>query len=234
MAMEKLVYVLWCPSGASADDFSTELRSAATGWSGLGARRVVVNVVDRFVEPAMSARLTHLEPSPMAVVSFWLDACDDRGPIEAELARRTARFAGYLVVESVPLVNTTRKAGPGERTRGINMIALIERPERIPYERWIEHWHGHHKRVALETQCTYAYVRNVVVRPLTADAPPWAGIVEEGFPAEAVTNPMLWYRAEGSPETLEKNLGRMIESVQAFLDIDKVESHPMSEYRISE
>jgi hypothetical protein len=26
----------------------------------------------------------------------------------------------------------------------------------------------------------------------------------------------------------------MIESVQAFLDIDRVESHPMSEYRISE
>jgi hypothetical protein len=114
------------------------------------------------------------------------------------------------------------------------MIALIARPERISYDRWIEHWHGHHKRVALETQCTYAYVRNVVVRALTVDAPAWAGIVEEGFPAEAVTNPMLWYRAEGSPETMERNLGRMIESVQVFLDIDKVESHPMSEYLISE
>lgn len=232
--MEKLVYVLWRPSGSSADDFSRELRSAAAGWSRLGARRVAVNVVDRFVEPSMSARITHLDPPPAAVASFWLDACDDRGPIEAELARHTARLAGYLVVESVPLVNTTHTAGPGERTPGINMIALIERPERIAYDRWIEHWHGHHKRVALETQCTYAYVRNVVVRPLTAGAPPWAGIVEEGFPAEAVTNPMLWYRAEGSQQTLEKNLGRMIESVQAFLDIDKVESHPMSEYQISE
>jgi len=232
--MEKLVYVLWCPSGVSADDFSRELRSAAAEWSRLGARRVAVNVGDHFVEPAMAARLTRLDPPPAALVSFWLDACDDRGPIEADLARRTARLAGYLVVESVPLVNTTHIAAAGERTPGINMIALIERPERISYDRWIEHWHGHHKRVALETQCTYAYVRNVVVRPLTADAPPWAGIVEEGFPAEAVTNPMLWYRAEGSPETLEKNLGRMIESVQAFLDIDKVESHPMSEYKISE
>ena len=232
--MEKLVYVLWRPSGSSADDFSRELRSAAAGWSRLGARRVAVNVVDRFVEPSMSARLTHFDPPPAAVASFWLDACDDRGPIEGELARHTARLAGYLVVESVPLVNTTHTAGPGERTPGINMIALIERPERIAYDRWIEHWHGRHKRVALETQCTYAYVRNVVVRPLTAGAPPWAGIVEEGFPAEAVTNPMLWYRAEGSRQTLEKNLGRMIESVQAFLDIDKVESHPMSEYKISE
>lgn len=232
--MEKLVYVLWAPSNAGTDDFSRDLRAAAAAWSRLGARRVAVNVVDRFVEPAMSVRLTHLDPPPAAVVSFWLDACDERGPIEAELARRTVRLAGYLVVESVPLVNTTRLAAAGERTPGINMIALIERPERISYDRWIEHWHGHHKRVALETQCTYAYVRNVVVRALTADAPPWAGIVEEGFPAEAVTNPMLWYRAEGSEEVLQKNFGRMIESVQAFLDVDKVESHPMSEYLISE
>jgi hypothetical protein len=232
--MEKLVYVLWRPATVSADDFSRDLRGSAAGWSRLGARQVAVNVVDRFVEPALSVRLTHFDPPPAAVVSFWMDACDDRGPIEAELTRRTGRLAGYLVVESVPLVNTTRRAGPGERTPGINMIALIERPERIPYDRWIEHWHGHHKRVALETQCTYAYVRNVVVRPLTAGAPPWVGIVEEGFPAEAVTDPMLWYRAEGSQETLQKNMGRMIESVQAFLDIDRVESHPMSEYRISE
>jgi hypothetical protein len=226
--------VLWTPAGTGVEDFARKLRTAAAGWSRLGARRTFVNVVDRFVEPALTVRLTHLDPPPSAVVSFWMDACDDRGPIEEELARRTERLAGYLVVESVPLVNTRRIADLGERTPGTNMIALIERPERIPYDRWIAHWHGPHKRVALETQCTYAYVRNVVVRPLTVGAPPWAGIVEEGFPPEAVTDPMLWYRAEGSPETLQRNLGRMIESVQAFLDIDKVESHPMSEYRISE
>jgi len=232
--MEKLVYVLWRRSGSAAADFSQDLRAAAGRWSRFGARRVSINAVDEFVEPALSARLTHLDPPPSAVACFWMDACDDRGPVERELEECAARLAGYLVVESVPLVNTTRISALGERTPGINMIALIERPERIPYDRWIEHWHGHHKRVALETQCTYAYVRNVVVRPLTPAAPPWAGIVEEGFPAEAVTNPMIWYRAEGSEETLQRNMGRMIESVQAFLDIDRVESHPMSEYRISE
>lgn len=232
--MEKLVYVLWRPLRSTADDFSRVLRAAATRWPGLGASRISINTVDHFVEPALSARLTHLDPPPSAVACFWMDACDDRGPIEKELKEIADRLAGYLVVESVPLVNTTHTAGLGERTPGTNMIALIERPERIPYDRWIEHWHGHHKRVALETQCTYAYVRNVVVRPLTPGAPPWAGIVEEGFPSEAVTNPMIWYRAEGSEETLQRNMGRMIESVQAFLEIERVESHPMSEYRISE
>ena len=62
------------------------------------------------------------------------------------------------------------------------------------------------------------------------DAPGWSGIVEEGFPTEAITDPMLWYRAEGSKEKMRENLGRMLASVRSFLDIDRVESLPMSEY----
>jgi len=71
-----------------------------------------------------------------------------------------------------------------------------------------------------------------VVRALTPDAPPWRGIVEEGFPVEAVTNPMLWYKAGGDPHKMREHLARMIASVRAFLDIERVESHPLSEYRI--
>jgi hypothetical protein len=233
--MEKLVYIAWNRGSVAIDAFAEILREkAAPALIAGGATRISVNVVDRHVEAALSARLTHFDPPPAAVVTFWLDACDDREPFERALADATDRLAGYLVVESVPLVNRTHTAPLGERTPGTNMIALIERPERMPYEAWISHWHGHHKRVALETQCTYAYVRNVVVRPLTDAAPPWAGIVEEGFPSAAVTDPMLWYCADGSAERMQKNLSRMIESVQAFLDIDRVESHPMSEYRISD
>ena len=54
--------------------------------------------------------------------------------------------------------------------------------------------------------------------------------IMEGFPTEAVTDPMLWYAAGGSQEKLQANLGRMVESCKRFLDLDRVESHPMSEY----
>jgi hypothetical protein len=179
-------------------------------------------------------RLTRFESPPSGTVSFWLDLADAREPYEQALAAVTERIAGYLVVESVPLHNTTHTAPLGERVPGTNMVALIERPERLSYEEWLAHWHGHHKRVALATQCTYLYIRNVVVRALTPDAPAWAGIVEEGFPTAAVVDPMLWYCADGSKDKLEKNFGAMMESVAAFLDVDRVESHPMSEYRIKE
>ena len=225
---------MWKRESLAADAFADALRTrVAAALLEAGAQRLAVNVVDRDVESSLRVRITRFDPPPAAVVTFWLDACDDREPCERALAAISSRMAGYLVVESVPLVNRTHTAALGQRTPGTNMIALIERPERMSYEAWIAHWHGHHKRVALETQCTYAYVRNVVVRALTKDAPPWAGIVEEGFPSAAVTDPMLWYRADGSAEKMQANLTRMIESVQVFLDIARVESHPMSEYRIT-
>lgn len=231
--MEKLVYVLWKRPDLTPNGFKTKLLGdVADRFRQLGARDVSINVADELVEPAQKARLTTLDPTVDGVIGFWVDLADDRGPFEEALATATARLAGYLVVESVPLINRTHTAARGERTPGINMIALIEKPDHLTYDEWLEHWHGHHKKVALETQCVYAYVRNVVVRALTKNAPPWLGIVEEGFPAEAVTDPMRWYCADGSKDKFDENFGRMMESVGAFLDVKRVESHPMSEYRL--
>ncbi len=233
--MEKLVYVVWKPPAAASEAFASGLRErVAPQLSARGARGLTLHLVDADVTPVLRARITHLEPPIAGLVSFWLDAADERTPLERVLADATARLAGYLVVESVPLRNTQQRAPLGQRTPGTIMVALIERPERMPYEAWIAHWHGPHREVALETQCTFVYVRNVVVRALTPGAPPWAGIVEEGFPTEAVTDPMRWYKAEGSPETLQRNVKRMVDSCRAFLDLERVESHPMSEYRIGE
>lgn len=229
--MEKIVYILWRPAGLSPAAFRESLLGeTATAVRAAGARRLAVNVSDEDVAYALERRLAYVAPPIAGVVSFWLDLADARGPAEAALARVTERLAGYLVVESVPIVNTTHVAAPGARTPGTNLIACITPRAGMAYEDFIRHWHGHHCRVAIETQCTYAYVRNEIVRPLTSGAPAWAAIVEEGFPAEAVTDPMRWYRAEGSLERCKENMRRMLESCQAFLALDRIESHPMSEY----
>lgn len=233
--MEKVVSVVWKPPAASDAAFASELRErVAPRLAALGARGLTLHLVDEHVKDAQRARLTKLAPPISGLVSYWLDVADDRAPLERLIADASSRLAAYLVVESVPLRNTTRRVAAGERTPGIIMTALLERPERLCFDAWIAHWHGPHREVALETQCTFSYVRNVVVRALTPGAPAWAGIVEEGFPAEAVTDPMRWYKAEGSPETLKRNVKRMVESCQAFLDLDRVESHPLSEYRCEE
>jgi hypothetical protein len=233
--MDKLVYVLWKqPSLSDRHFLAALLGDVARRLLGIGARGLQMNVVDDFVAPAARVRMTRFDPPIAGTVALWLDAAADRRPYEQALEIVSARLAGYLVDESVPIVNTAHRAALGARTPGINMVACIERPARLTQAAWIAHWHGHHAKVAIETQCTFSYVRNVVVRSVTADAPPWAAIVEEGFPAEAVTDPMLFYRSEGSEETMRRNMARMMESVQAFLDVDRVESHPMSEYRLRE
>jgi hypothetical protein len=232
---EKLIYVLWKRPRLSSGDFaSLILADVAPRLLDLGARGLSVNLADGFVAPAAHVRITRFDPTIAGTVSLWLDATGDLEPYERALGVASARIAGYLVAESTPIVNTTQRAPLGERTPGINMVACIERPTRLTWEAWIAHWLGHHAKVAIETQCTFSYVRNVVVRPVTEQAPPWAGIVEEGFPADAVADPMRWYRGEGSEETMRRNMARMRASVQAFLDAARVESHPMSEYRLKE
>ena len=85
--------------------------------------------------------------------------------------------------------------------------------------------------VAIDVQSTFSYVRNEVVRPLTSDAPAWGGIVEEGFPLEALSDRRVFYDAVDDEEKFRRNLEAMIESCAAFLSMERVDSHPMSEYR---
>jgi len=221
--IEKLVYVLLGARRLDAAELAHELARA-------GARGIRLNLADAHVAGKQASRIARVEPPLGAVASFWVDDVDRRAPFEDALAPRAERLAGYSVLESVALANTTRRAPPGERTPGINVIACIAAAPGMSRAQFLEHWLERHRTVALELQATYAYVRNVVVRPLTANAPAWDGIVEEGFPAEAVGNPMLWYSAGGSPELLKERLGQMIASCREFLDLARIEQHPLSEY----
>jgi len=228
--MEKLVYLLYeSDDTPGADLRDALLRKSVPALRAAGATRAVVNVNDEDVAAGGRVWIRKSDPPIRAMVSFWLENADDRAPCEAELSERAAGLAGYLVAESVPLVNASQVASRGERTPGVNMVTCINRPAHLPYEEFIDLWHDEHKAVALETQSTFAYVRNVVVRPLTVDAPRFDGIVEEGFPIGALTDPHVWYAAD-SDATYRANLARMIESCQRFLDFEPLESNPMSEY----
>ena len=75
------------------------------------------------------------------------------------------------------------------------------------------------------------YVRNAVFRPLTADAPPLQGIVEEAWPSlEHVTDPMLFYCADGDPDRMEAHVTQMLEEITAFTDLSTLRSVTMSEW----
>ena len=49
---------------------------------------------------------------------------------------------------------------------------------------------------------------------------------------EALTDPRVWYAAEGDEKRLRAHRTRMIESCRRFLDFESLESTPMSHYRL--
>lgn len=229
--MEKLAYVLWKPEAQASDAFAKRLLGpTADALERLGAQRLRISVADGHVAEGTGICVGRMDPPKAALVSFWLEAAQDAAPLQAELARASGRLAGYLVVESRPIVHERPDAPRGERTSGFNSVSCIEPKDGLPYDEFLRHWYDVHRQVAIETQSTFGYVRNEIVRALSDDAPPWAAIVEEAFPIGALTDPAVFYDALDSEERLNENRRRMIESCMAFLALDRVESHPMSEY----
>jgi hypothetical protein len=238
--MEKLMYVLWGDGDAAAGDALRERLTATTAPAlfASGARALTVDVHDTDAAAAPPPVPTPEDEEPMAaVVSVWIDAYDRRAPFEKALAGLGRRFAGYLVVESVyDDYGTTEHSGPrnwadGERSPGVLTVALIHRPDGLGYAEWIERWHGTQSPVSAELQPRTRYVRNEVVRAVTADAPEVHGIVEEAWPsAEHVADPMLFFNAGGDPDVMGRNLQRMMDSVNACLDLNRFRTATMSEY----
>jgi len=169
-------------------------------------------------------------------VNVWVKDVDHRFALEDILRQNGFEIAGYRVDEQIyPEYGGNRHAGPrtwpdGERSPGVLAVTLLERPTRLSYEEWVRRWHGRQSPVSEAMQPRTRYVRNVVLRPLTAGAPPFEGIVEEDWPSfEHVSNPYLFYGAR-TPFELARNMGRMLASVTSFLDLFRIRTVTMSEY----
>jgi hypothetical protein len=190
-----------------------------------GAVEISVFASDEEVAAGKPTR--RCDPPIVAALSFLLTDLEKRGPGEAAIRSRVPALAGYLVGESRPI---THERCEGRRLPGmVQMTCLTKRPE-IDSDEFRRLWHEDHLSVAIETQSTFGYVRNEIIRPLTEGAPQhWAGIVEETFPIEALTDPRVFFNAQSDAE-LSANVGRMVESCQRFLDLGNLEVTFMSEY----
>ena len=118
----------------------------------------------------------------------------------------------------------------GVRTEALANLAFIRKPREMSYDAWLQHWHGPHSEVAMQTQATFGYVQNRVVRPLTPGTPQVDAIVEELFPMAAVTDMHAFYGSGGDDAELARRMTTLMASVAAMgadRDIDLV---PTSRY----
>ena len=228
--MEKILYTIWKPADRSPDAFRDRLLDSATELQRSGACQIRICVADSGVEAAAALRQASSASVPDGILTLWVDTAIRRSEQEKILAPHCARYFGYLVSESEPIVNREHRAGSGERTPGMNQLAFLQRPPRLTYEQWIQIWHHSHAQIAIDTQSTFGYRQNVVVRPLTEDAPPCDAVVEENFPAEAMTSPQVFFAADGDEALYQRNLKAMMESCARFIDFDRIDVVPSSEY----
>jgi hypothetical protein len=199
----KLVATLWEPDVPALSD--PGLREAlATA----GATRLQVNLDDEHI-PETVLRLQAFDEPVTGVVSVWTES-----PVQAvlDVLRPLARrVAAWEVDERIPL--EPPDVPDGRRTDGLAQVAFLRRPADLPYDDWLAHWHGPHTQVAMETQATFGYVQNRVVRALTEDAPAVDAVVEELFPPEAMRDIHAFYGSGGSDEELGARMTRLMQSV---------------------
>lgn len=225
--MEKVVII------ARTADFSEEwcrkLRGpVAAELLDSGLPGLAVNVRDAPVRDAMMT-LTTLDPPVAAVISLWTEQY--YGPqVRAAIAlieSESDSAAAYLVTESTPMAPPD--SGDGTRTPGLANVALLRRPPDLDHRSWLHRWHVDHTQVAIDTQATFGYTQNVVVRALTEDAPAIDGIVEELFPDGAVSDPYAFYGASDEADLADR-LKRLLASVSAFGAHQNIDTVPTSRY----
>ena len=235
--MDKLIYILWGPKEQdNTQRKQVLLKEVAPKLLASGGLKLTMYNVDEDSKVKSSAPF-HSGERMCAEVAVWLENVDQRAPHEEVLRSAGFRFAGYLVDETVYTeYGGNRYSGPrnwpdGQRSPGIVAVTLMERPKRLSREEWIRRWHDRQSPVSEAMQPRSRYLRNVVVRAVTPDAPPYEGIVEEAWPtAKHITNPFIFYGAGKNPFRLGWNMFVMLRSVTSFLDLRRIRTTNTSEY----
>ncbi|MGP0031779.1 MAG: hypothetical protein ACLPVF_14880 [Acidimicrobiales bacterium] len=236
--MEKLMYLVWLePDTPRAAVPELMLGSVAPTLLALGPHGLSMDLRDPDSDIPAPVPTPEGETPLHAVVSVWLDAVDHRHPYQEALADSATTLAGYQVVESLYCDyggnewSAPRDWADGRRSPGVLTVALLEQHPDLTAEEWVHRWHTRISPVTEAIQPRARYVRNAVYRGITEGAPPYRGIVEEAWPSlEHVTDPMLFYRADGDPEVMNAHVTQMIEEITAFIDLSTMRSATMSEW----
>ncbi|MFP5456309.1 MAG: hypothetical protein ACLGHK_12515 [Alphaproteobacteria bacterium] len=230
--MEKLIYALWRDADTPRAAFNERLLGEVAEAIAPHVRALRINVQDDALPRGSNPVFVVTQPQMEAAVQVWVDTAfpPARAPIEAALANLSSRVEGWLVAESTPLPN--RAHPPGRPTEGFSQVVFIEKPDHLDHETWRRNWQDGHTETAIVTQSNFEYVQNLVVRPVTPGAGPYAAVVEECFPLAAIQDKQLYYDAAGDQAKLEANEKRMLDSCANFIGAKGCDCIPMRQYEM--
>ena len=224
--MEKVIYAL-----RDADEGNLKER-LPDALSFLGCKNLRINLQDADVVPGAGLIQKCGDQLPNAVAQCWMPSANPifRKAVDQTIAETCTSFDAWLVAESTIIENVDHSPARAERTAGFSQMAFLTLPEKLDWAAWRAVWRDYHTQVAIDTQSNFEYVQNLVVEPLTDGAPPFIAIVEECFPIEALTDPLVFFDAVGDQGKFEKNLEIMMESCGRFIEPGTIDVFPSSQY----
>lgn len=227
--MEKIICLAGIANGIPADDFRKQQMPELA--AKLAARRdvhgITVHIDDSDVADAAALRMQSAPTLPQLAVSLWLDSANQYPEIQALLAHYASDIEAYLVSESVVLDPDNPI---GERGRGSTQLCRFSALPELSQQEFIQRWRGDHTAVAVATQSTFGYRQNLVVAALGDNTTRCSAIVEEHFPAEAMSSPEVFFDAVGDSDKLQQHQQQMAESCARFIDFASIDVVHMSEY----
>jgi hypothetical protein len=230
--MEKLIYVGW-RAGDAAPGAATRVLLDQVGPAllDLDVRGLRINVEEQMADYLQvgaapdGGRLA-------AAVSVWLGSVDDRGAVEAALEPAGLQWHGWLVTESEARgYGTQRSWADGERSPGLSLVTVFDKKPDLDDVTFYAIWHGEHTPLSFEIHPFWLYVRNAVVRPLTAGAPPVRGIVYEAVRVpEDMTELGRFFGAPDDKDQMLANITRVDAHLKTFADTTTLQCTPMAEH----
>jgi hypothetical protein len=170
-------------------------------------------------------RINHLDDPIAGFVTVW-DA--EPGPVADVLRTVTSAVHGYRVDERRRL--DPPEAWDGSRADALANVAVLRRPAELDQEEWLHRWMVDHTAVGIRTQATFGYQQNVVLEPLTPDAPRIDGIVEELFPTAALSDIHAFYGSGGDDVELGRRIDVLMTSVARIGADRQIDLVPTSRY----
>jgi hypothetical protein len=235
--VEKLVYLVWDRPSRDADALRSQfLDDVAPRLLALSARGLEMHLDDSDAQVATMVPVPDDELPVRAAVSVWVDNHDAHREFEAVLADAGIRRAGYLVTESLYRDYGGNEHAPsrdwidGERSPGIVMLTIFDKPPGMDDDTFYGHWYTHQSPMSEWMQPRCRYVRNAVVRAVTPGAPRYKAIVAEAWPrAELLTDLPAFF---GSPDgsDLAERIRIMLDSTKLLYDPATMRTYTLSEY----
>jgi len=233
--VEKLLYPIWKAPSLSVDEFRDELllQLAPKLTSVESVHGLRVCVADTAVSTAVGRRIESHAPLPDAMLSLWVNFAGAALQWEPLIDAHVSHKIAYLVAEAEPLVSQdAHPSKPGERLYGMCQVVFMSPPDNMARDEWQATWKDSHTQVAIDTQSTFGYRQNLVVRRFFNDTTSCYAVVEENFPPEAMASDHAFYATGGDETLLRQHMKAMMESCARFIDFQKIDVVPMSEYLV--